>query len=51
MDILTIIEQRHSVRSYKKEAVGQEMLSSLKSEIDACNEESGLHIQLVTDEP
>lgn len=51
MDLLTAIKNRHSVRSYIDKPIDSETLSELKAEIDACNKESGLHIQLVTNEP
>lgn len=51
MDILTAIKNRHSVRGYIDKAIDKTALSELKAEIDSCNKESGLHIQLVTNEP
>lgn len=45
------IASRHSVRSYISEPLTAQQIDSLQKEIDRCNEESGLHIQLVTDEP
>lgn len=51
MDILTAIKNRHSVRSYIDKAIDNETLSQLRAEIDVCNKESGLHIQLVTNDP
>ena len=51
MDLLTAIKNRHSVRSYIDKPIDSETLSELNAEIDACNKESGLHIQLVTNEP
>ncbi len=51
MDVLTAIQNRHSVRSYTDKAIDQITLSQLKTEIDACNKESGLRIQLVVNEP
>ncbi len=50
MDILTAIKNRHSVRSYIDKAIDNETLLELRAEIDACNKESGLHIQLVTND-
>jgi len=49
MDIKEAIAARHSVRQYVDKAIEPEKLAELQSEIDACNEESGLHIQLVED--
>lgn len=51
MDILEAMKARHSVRQYKDTQIDAQALSRLGEEIDACNRESGLHIQLVTDEP
>ncbi|WP_312643256.1 nitroreductase family protein [Hydrogenoanaerobacterium sp.] len=51
MDILTAIKNRHSVRNYIDKAIDNETLAALKAEIDACNKESGFHIQLVANEP
>lgn len=51
MEIIEAIKQRHSVRQYTDKRIGAEVLDELQAEIDACNSEGGLHIQLVTDEP
>lgn len=51
MSITEAMKARHSVRRYKNQPIDAETLSALQSEIDACNKESGLHIQLVTNEP
>ncbi len=51
MTIPEAIQARHSVRSYTDRKIPEELVSRLKAEIDACNRESGLSIQLVTDEP
>lgn len=51
MDIMEAMKQRHSVRQYLNKPIEKEILSVLKEEINICNKESGLHIQLVTDEP
>lgn len=45
------IQTRHSVRSYTNRKIPAETVSLLQQEIDICNRESGLHIQLITDEP
>lgn len=42
---------RHSVRSYLDKPISAEIVAKLQTEIDACNKEGGLHIQLVTNEP
>lgn len=51
MDILTAMKNRHSVREYIDKAIEGEIRDALQAEIDAVNAESGLRIQLVTDEP
>lgn len=51
MDLSEAIRNRHSVRQYEERAVEKEILDVLQTEIDACNKEGNLHIQLVTNEP
>ena len=51
MDIMEAMQLRHSVRRYTDKKIEGEVLAELKAEIEACNQESGLHIQLITDEP
>lgn len=51
MSTIDVIYDRHSVRQYKNQPLSKEVIHALRSEIDACNQESGLHIQLVTNEP
>lgn len=51
MEIIEAIKERHSVRQYTSEKIKATILATLQAEIDACNQECGLHIQLVTDEP
>lgn len=51
MTVTEAIKNRHSVRQYKDQPIGAELLAELQNEIDACNKEGGLHIQLVTGEP
>lgn len=45
------MQTRHSVRRYKNKPLTARTISALQAEIEACNQESGLHIQLVTNEP
>lgn len=45
------VKTRHSVRQYQNKSLESAVISQLQTEIDACNRESGLHIQLVTNEP
>ena len=51
MDIFEAMEKRHSVRQYIEKPLGAEEALALSEEIKLCNEEDGLHIQLVKDEP
>jgi hypothetical protein len=51
MTIIEAMQQRHSVRSYTDKKIPAETVNRLQEEISACNQESGLHIQLVTEEP
>ena len=45
-----IIKQRHSVREYLDKSIDGEELEIIKKEINDCNEESGLNMQLVLNE-
>ena len=51
MTELEAIRARHSVRQYLNKPLKPDELAALRSEVDACNRESGLHIQLVINEP
>lgn len=51
MNLMEAIEKRHSVRNYRNKKIPQEIVHTLQNEIDKCNHESGLHIQLITEEP
>lgn len=51
MELVKAIQERHSVRSYKEDRIGADVKATLEHEINVCNKESGLHIQLVTEEP
>ena len=51
MNTLEAMQARHSVRQFEDRPIEESILSSLKNEIDACNKEGHLHIQLVTNEP
>lgn len=51
MSLTEVMKSRHSVRQYTNRALGDGVLFALKDEIDACNKESGLNIQLITNEP
>ncbi len=51
MTLKEAMQARHSVRQYREEALRKEDAALLREEIEACNAESGLHIQLVCGEP
>ena len=51
MDIMEATKNRHSVRQYENKPIEKGALQELLAEVEACNREGGLHIQLVTDEP
>lgn len=51
MELTEAIKQRHSVRQYELRPLDSQTASLLQAEIDACNAESGLHFQLITNEP
>ncbi len=51
MELKEAIRQRHSVRQYTNRPIPSEILTALQTEVDSCNEEGGLHIQLITNEP
>ncbi len=45
------MQKRHSVRQYEDRPIEKDIVFALKEEIDACNKESGLHIQFIENEP
>ncbi|MBE6587728.1 MAG: nitroreductase [Ruminococcaceae bacterium] len=51
MDILESMKRRHSVRQYKDIPIEADLVAALNEEIDAINKESGLHFQLILNEP
>ena len=51
MTIMEAIKERHSVRSYLDKKIPGDIIAQLQEEISACNKESGLSIQIITDEP
>ena len=51
MDIREAIKTRHSVRQYKPEPISETHKEQLEEVIRACNEESGLNMQLILDDP
>lgn len=51
MNILEIIKERHSVRTYSEKKIEGEILEKLQNKIKVLNKESGLNMQLILDEP
>ena len=51
MDIREAIKERHSVRQYIDRPIPSELKAELEALIKECNIESGLHIQIVYDDP
>ena len=51
MDKLELMKARHSVRRFTDKPLEADAVSVLRDEIDTCNKEGGLHIQLITEEP
>ena len=51
MTIQEAIEARHSVRAYKDQPLGDEIVKQLEGKIEELNHEGQLHIQLVCNEP
>lgn len=51
MELTEAMKNRHSVRQYTDKLIEAETLNALRAEIDSCNKEGNLHIQLVTNEP
>lgn len=51
MDLLQAMKNRHSVRSYTDQPIEGKVKDELLSFINQCNKESGLHMQLILNEP
>ena len=51
MELMEAMKARHSVRSYSDRAIEPEKKQALTKKIKEINKESGLHIQLICDEP
>lgn len=51
MEIMEAIQARHSVRQFQDRPIGSAEAEQLRKVIDACNAESGLHIQLILNDP
>ena len=51
MDIYEAMRARHSVRRYLAKPIEAEIVRELETEIERCNSEGGLRIQLLTEAP
>ena len=51
MTIQEAIEARHSVRAYQDRPLAADVVKAMEEQIAAINHESGLHIQLIQNEP
>ncbi len=51
MQIIDIMKARHSVRQFVDKPIAKDAVDELNREIKICNKESGLNIQLITNEP
>lgn len=51
MDILEIMKARHSVRQYSGKKIESGMKETLIALVNECNQESGLNIQIIFEEP
>ena len=51
MELWQAMERRHSVRSYEERSIDKETKEKLAAMIETCNRESGIHMQLVTEDP
>lgn len=51
MDILQAMKERHSVRRYTDKPIEPEKIAEIEKAIASINEETGLNIQLITNEP
>lgn len=51
MNTFELMKTRHSVRRFTDTPLKTDAVTALNAEIDACNKESRLHIQLITEEP
>ena len=49
--MIEIMKARHSVRQYLNKPLEADTINEMKKEIEICNQESGLHIQLIVNEP
>ncbi len=49
--MLKLMEERHSVRQYRNQRIEDEKRAVLNDLVKQCNEEAGMHIQILYDEP
>lgn len=49
MNIVELIKQRHSVRSYIDKTIDKDTIEQLEKEIVSCNKQGDLHFQLFTE--
>ena len=46
MNLKEAMAARHSVRQYKNKPLTPEIIAALQAEVEACNRDGGLHIQI-----
>ncbi len=51
METMELMKQRHSVRQFADKPIEEAVIAALEKEIADCNKESGMNIQLITNEP
>lgn len=51
MTMMEAMQARHAVRSFTDKRMDEGTKAALNAVIDECNKESGLHIELICDEP
>lgn len=51
MDIMEAMENRHAVRQFTDKPLNEEAVAELQRQVERINQESGLHIQLIVNEP
>lgn len=51
MEAMELMKQRHSVRQFADKPIEEAVIAALEKEIADCNKESGMNIQLITNEP
>ena len=51
MDVLEAMKNRHSVRRYTERQIEEDVADLLREEIEICNRDGALRIQLILEEP